>query len=501
MRQRRHDNLVEAMRPSFVCLLLCALVPGIATAGRLEGPPLRAVRAAFTFDWCDCGRGKENLTLWPANNVHEKVEIIAGKGPSWFDFGDTVKTINWICSGMTDVQESSLSRPSRYWSAQLSSANKPFPCENSAGRAHFVGWDQAPYLTGIPYSSGENGYTCIKIPVLVRTQNRTLLAIAEARKFTCSDFAWTDLVIKSSHDNGLTWSAMRVIRTESGPGLPHTVIGNAAPVQLARTGRILLPHTRNNSDVWITHSDDDGETWSEPVEIKNGTRPGWKWVGTGPPASIQLRSGRIIVPSYHSIYRGNLINNIVHGHVMLSDDEGYSWRIGGTMEKKGDAMVNECQAVELKNGSVLINARSFATLTTEQRIQTLSNDGGLSFGPTSFVPSLPQPFDGCEGSTVQTSTGILFFTGPDSHVKRDHMTLWRSEDEGTSWKKQLLLDPGASGYSALVVVDPESDSLGLLYEQSDQDELIMAPDRFVYRAIPQPKKQEGTLDLINVSNI
>ena len=93
------------MRLTLVCLLLGALVLGNATAGRLEGPPLRAVRAAFTFDWCDCGRGKENLTLWPADDVHGKVEVIAGEGPSWVDFGNTVKTINWICSGMTDVQD------------------------------------------------------------------------------------------------------------------------------------------------------------------------------------------------------------------------------------------------------------------------------------------------------------------------------------------------------------------------------------------------------------
>ena len=72
---------VEAMRLTLVCLLLGALVLGNATAGRLEGPPLRAVRAAFTFDWCDCGRGKENLTLWPADDVHGKVEVIAGEGP------------------------------------------------------------------------------------------------------------------------------------------------------------------------------------------------------------------------------------------------------------------------------------------------------------------------------------------------------------------------------------------------------------------------------------
>ena len=55
-----------------------------------------------------------------------------------------------------------------------------------------------------------------------------------------------------------------VVRSEMVPG-EDTVIGNAAPVQLERgpqAGRILLPHTRNNSDTWITWSDDDGASWA-----------------------------------------------------------------------------------------------------------------------------------------------------------------------------------------------------------------------------------------------
>lgn len=143
-----------------------------------------------------------------------------------------------------------------------------------------------------------------------------------------------------STDNGRTWSSMQVVRTESGPGLPFTVIGNAAPVQLREpnhnANRILLPHTQNNSIVWLTHSDDDGQTvsfmticlplphskshylslqWSTPRLLPNTTRPDWNWIGVGPPGSIQLRqdpfAGRIVVPIYHGPNRGKLANNKV----------------------------------------------------------------------------------------------------------------------------------------------------------------------------------------------
>ena len=141
-------------------------------------------------------------------------------------------------------------------------------------------------------------------------------------------------------------------------GAPLTV-GNAAPVQLATAsahhpGRILVPHMRNMFEVWVTHSDDDGVSWSPPRQVpgvvrtdpiagpacnrsmayfglKNagsylawieelgwskGANPfdkwgkyltgPWQYVGLGPPGSIQLRGkgGRVVVPAYHSFIRG-----------------------------------------------------------------------------------------------------------------------------------------------------------------------------------------------------
>lgn len=73
---------------------------------------------------------------------------------------------------------------------------------------------------------------------------------------------------------------------------------------------------------------------------------------------------------------------------------------------------NECQAVQLRNGSVLMNSRGVGTL----RLLTISDDGGErsipifvfpfvfsnfdychSWGETVQAPDLIEPFDGCEG--------------------------------------------------------------------------------------------------------
>lgn len=81
------------------------------------------------------------------------------------------------------------------------------------------------------------------------------------------------------------------------------VVGNAAPVQDRVTGRIWLPFCRNNEQVFITFSDDDGLTWAAPTHHPLLTNPLWKWVGLGPPAGLQLGEQRMYMYMYY-IYVG-----------------------------------------------------------------------------------------------------------------------------------------------------------------------------------------------------
>jgi hypothetical protein len=92
------------------------------------------------------------------------------------------------------------------------------------------------------------------------------------------------LVIKHSYDDGKTWSPLSVFYSNSTVG-DTNVIGNAAPVQDLETGRIWMPFCRNNEEVLISFSDDDGLTWSTPVFHPELVLPEWKWVGLGPPGN------------------------------------------------------------------------------------------------------------------------------------------------------------------------------------------------------------------------
>lgn len=246
--------------------------------------------------------------------------------------------------------------------------------------------------------------------------------------------------------------------------------------------------------------------WSAPRSLPNTTRPKWNWIGVGPPGSIELRhapyTGRIVVPIYHGEYRGNLANNKVHGSVLLSDDGGETFRVASAAGFGAvDKFTNENQAVELADGTVLVNGRSLASPGgTQRRIQTLSTDGGTTFPTARYVPELPQPLGGCEGSIVSTPNGsLVYFSGPASTLLRERMTLWSSSDGGATYHVVCEVDTGMSGYSSLQLDCANAPAAPtysgappagvctavlLLYEQTDQQQVVMTPDRFIFRRIP-----------------
>ena len=144
------------------------------------------------------------------------------------------------------------------------------------------------------FKSGEGGYYCYRIPALVVTTRGTVLAFCEARKHNCNDHGDIDLVMRRSRDGGRTWGKARVIADDGA----HTV-GNPCPVLDRKSGTIWLPFCRDNKRVLLKKSTDDGQTWSQPIDItKDAMNPSWHWVGTGPGHGIQLASGRLLIPCW-----------------------------------------------------------------------------------------------------------------------------------------------------------------------------------------------------------
>ena len=223
-------------------------------------------------------------------------------------------------------------------------------------------WTAPPTQVEV-FRAGEGGYHTYRIPAMITTPKGTLLAFCEGRRNSASDTGDIDVVLRRSFDGGKTWAAMQKLAD-----MEDDTIGNPTPVFERKTGTIFLLLTRNpghtnekkivsgtyhdSRTVWIIRSRDDGATWTQPVEITAQTkRPDWTWYATGPGNGIQLRSGRLVIPCDHN----RRDDGSRHSHIIYSDDRGETWKIGAV----ADVQTNESAIAELKDGSLLLNMRSY----------------------------------------------------------------------------------------------------------------------------------------------
>jgi len=321
------------------------------------------------------------------------------------------------------------------------------------------------------FVAGENGYHTYRIPAVIVSRNGTLLAFSEGRKKGTSDTGDIDTVLTRSFDGGKTWQPMQIVADDG----PNTM-GNPCPVVDRDTGTIWLPLTRNlGSDVqskirdltskesrtvWLSKSTDDGATWAKPWEITATTKlPNWTWYATGPGVGIQLRSRRLVIPCDNTV----AVTRVDQSHVIYSDDHGETWKLGGVLSDT----VNECQAVELENGSLLINMRH--NTPAHRRAIATSRDGGMNWSPWTEDAALIEPV--CQASLLRFTLrgphdrNRILFSNPAS-TKREKMTVKMSYDEGRTWPVAKRIHEGLSAYSCLTVL-PDM-TMGCLYERGEK---------------------------------
>ncbi len=319
----------------------------------------------------------------------------------------------------------------------------------------------------------EAGYHTFRIPAVLAVPSGALLAFCEGRKNNSADHGDIDLVMKRSDDGGRTWGPLRLIYEEGGTA--DITIGNPCPVLDEDTGVVWLPFCRDNDRVFVVSSADEGQSWSEPVEITAAVKPaGWTWYATGPGVGIQLRQGphrgRLVIPCDHRETRDGA--TVMVSHCFYSDDHGATWRAGGSVAKHTD----ECQVVELNDGRLLVNMRNYWGRDGEEperhgmRAIALSGDGGETWMDLSFEHTLVEPV--CQASFLRYSDALrhgkdrLVFSNPADSKDRVRMTVRMSLDEGATWPVARCICEGPSAYSCLTVLPDQT--LGCLYERGDE---------------------------------
>ncbi|CQR47170.1 Sialidase A precursor [Paraliobacillus sp. PM-2] len=234
----------------------------------------------------------------------------------------------------------------------------------------------------------------------------------------------------------------------------------------------------------IIRSDDDGLTWSDPIDLNTQVKEPWMaFIGAGPGRGLQLKEGkhkgRLLFPIYYSNKHRKMSCALIY-----SDDHGVTWKRsespndgrafnGVTLdaetlsEKNSD--LTESQIVEMPNGDIHVYMRNHSG---KQRIAlAVSKDGGNTWSDVSYHDELIDPT--CQSSILkypdqEDGKTRLLFSNPADEQYRTKGTVRLSEDGGKTWPYAKQIEPTGFIYSCLTVFS--NGEVGLLYEKSSHDD-------------------------------
>ena len=327
-------------------------------------------------------------------------------------------------------------------------------CDLVRGYAEFDATSRRETL----FRSGEAGYHTFRIPALAATPRGTVLAFCEGRKSSAGDEGDIDLLLRRSLDGGRHWRPSQVVHEEG--GAEKTTIGNPCVVVDRDTGVIWLTLCRNNRDVLLMSSRDEGVTWSAPQDITPAVKdPAWGWFATGPGHGIQLahgrHRGRLVIPCDCG-FTPQLKNETQHSLVIYSDDHGATWQRGTPTE----AAMDECQVAERDDGTLLLSLRNYRGKNL--RAFATSVDGGATWSSPEHHKQVSCPT--CQAGLLGVgpdSSRTLVYCGP-AGPGRANLGLRLSRDGGVTWSANQLIQGGPAAYSDLCEL-PDG-SLGIVLE-------------------------------------
>lgn len=205
----------------------------------------------------------------------------------------------------------------------------------------------------------------------------------------------------------------------------------------------VYPTTPYYEHNYYRRSADDGKTWSE------------QFVMTPHPGVVEvhndrlsiLSTGRILAPAAYKAHRpGSDDHGGYVGMAFFSDDGGFSWQVSKNSVDMQPVEVQEADAVELKDGRVMLFARSYSG----HPVRAYSSDGGNTWSKGELITELIQPYAGFASVRRIPATGDLLFVwcGEKSDLaglspRRSALTCAVSKDEGNTFlhQRNLAHDP------------------------------------------------------------
>lgn len=248
--------------------------------------------------------------------------------------------------------------------------------------------------------------------------------------------------------------------------------------------------TKRTCFLQMVYSDDDGATWSEPVNLDHQVKEPWMaFLGTAPGTGIQLRhsahKGRLLIP----VYFNTAVASSFSCAVVYSDDGGQTWTRSGSPNDgrvfNGEtidsrtftdqlAATHESTLVERADGSILLLMRN--QHPCGRVAFSVSEDGGETWGPVGFDETLTEIF--CQPNAVSVADAehpdrVVFANAAQLRPYRGRGVLRLSDDGGRTWRVSRTFNPHHYVYQCMAVMPRtecgcDTPTIGLLWEREMQ---------------------------------
>ncbi len=325
--------------------------------------------------------------------------------------------------------------------------------------------------------------------IVVTNSGKVVVIVQGRNKSKWCDRSGQDLVCKTSDDSGNTWSKDSLVVTHG----TFSICPNAA-VYDAETNQIHVLYNLfhwdytskpeefkkkggwfkndRSSKQYIVTSSDEGKTWSAPRDISSmiSTEGAVMVVGSG--EGIQLKKGR---HKGRLIFAGGDFNGTKRPLCFYSDDHGATWKRSKLIaHPKKTALAIEAKIVELSDGSLLFNSRSYIKDGSAGRLRTeaISTDGGETWSTMQNNPDLKTISINASIVAVAHKAGknneVLLLSTAMGPGRRNGI-VYASLDGGKTWPASKLLYDGLFAYSSLIPL-PDG-SLGLFFEGSGHKDI------------------------------
>ncbi|WP_405783385.1 exo-alpha-sialidase [Streptomyces sp. NBC_00859] len=344
---------------------------------------------------------------------------------------------------------------------------------------------------GSGYETYTGAAASVRIPSMAVTNDGTVIAMADARVDSSADLGGRSnniqVAMRRSTDGAATWtgastvvhaattsegygdSSLLVDRSAGRAGKVFAFVNYSPAPGISYAGSSAGSNSATDSTamhIRVISSTDDGATWSRPVDL-NPQVKNVKWAGMFASSGhgIQLSDGRLVQPI---VYKEDGTD---HAGNIYSDDHGATWHAGASAATG----VNENKAVQRDSGQVVQNLRSdsggnrwYATAADAATGQNVAgaygpawNSGLIDPGCNADEISYLRPTD-VSADGYPTLTPVMAQSNNASSAGRSELTVRVSEDDGVTWPHQVLIKPGAAGYSTTAILG--DGVVGDLYE-------------------------------------